>query len=73
MIGGNGSQGGLGLNEHNFKSQTLQFQTNLGSDFINLFAPSEQGAGDRDSSGPSPDDDDEDSDNFSQNEQKPQL
>lgn len=29
--------------EHNFKSQTLQFQTNLGSDFINLFAPSEQG------------------------------
>ena len=38
-----GGRGSLGLNEHNFKSQTLQFQTNLGSDFINLFAPSEQG------------------------------
>ena len=34
---------GFGVGEHNFKSQTLQFQTNLGSDFINLFAPSEQG------------------------------
>ena len=40
---------GLGINEHNFKSQTLQFQTNLGHEFINLFAPSEQGAADRDS------------------------
>ena len=33
---------GFGI-EHNFKSQTLQFQTNLGSDFINLFAASEHG------------------------------
>lgn len=32
---------GFGLIDHNFKSQTLQFQTNLGSEFINLFAPSE--------------------------------
>ena len=47
-VNGKGSQG-FGMSEHNFKSQTLQFQTNLGSDFINLFAPSEQGA-DRESS-----------------------
>jgi hypothetical protein len=45
-----GSECGLGINELNFKSQTLQFQTNLGSDFLNLFAPSEQGAIDHDSS-----------------------
>jgi len=39
-INGQGLKG-FGLIDHNFKSQTLQFQTNLGSEFINLFAPSE--------------------------------
>lgn len=58
-----GGRGSLGLNEHNFKSQTLQFQTNLGSDFINLFAPSEQGQP-YDSSGASQQSQEEDSSGF---------
>lgn len=50
---------GLGVAEHNFKSQTLQFQTNLGSDFINLFAPSEQGADRESNDGENNSDDDQ--------------